>query len=241
VSVNATLAATEDHTQLNELLAEQTSALHAAHLRLRMTDRMASIGALAAGLGHDMNNVLLPVRAHLNAAQALTMIPEVREHVEAVLQSVTYLQQLADGLHFLALDTDKEIPEGTTDVRAWWSQVGPLLSKAVPKHVKVVVSLPKGLPEVGISPHGLTQAMLNLIVNAGQAIPQPSPSTLKRHGRKQRQGLVRIRAKVTERGGHRAWSASRGEGSRPSKGLDPHRIRARQGHDRGVASSRRQP
>lgn len=201
LSGDATLAATEDHTQLNELLAEQTSALHAAHLRLRMTDRMASIGALAAGLGHDMNNVLLPVRAHLNAAQALTMKPEVREHVEAVLQSVTYLQQLADGLHFLALDTDSEVPEGsTTDVRAWWSQVGPLLSKAVPKHVKVAVSLPKGLPEVGISPHGLTQAVLNLVVNAGQAIPQPSLSTLKRHGRKQRQGLVRIRAKVTERG-----------------------------------------
>lgn len=189
--------------QLNELLAEQTSALHAAHLRLRMTDRMASIGALAAGLGHDMNNVLLPVRAHLNAAQALTMIPEVREHVEAVLQSVTYLQQLADGLHFLALDTDSEVPEGaTTELRAWWSQVGPLLSKAVPKHVKVVVSLPKGLPEVGISPHGLTQAVLNLVVNAGQAIPQPSPSTSKRQVHKQRQGLVRIRAQVVKRGAH---------------------------------------
>ena len=198
---DAALAVTADNTHLHELLAEQTSALHAAHLRLRMADRMASIGALAAGLGHDMNNVLLPVRAHLNAAQALTMIPEVREHVEAVQQSVTYLQQLADGLHFLALDTEAEASEGTTtDVRKWWSQVGPLLKKAVPKHVKVVVSLPKGLPEVGISAHGLTQAVLNLVVNAGQAIPIPSPATSRRQGRKQRQGLVHIRAQVAERG-----------------------------------------
>lgn len=180
---------------LEHLLAEQTSALQAAHMRLRMADRLASIGALAAGLGHDMNNVLLPVRAHLNAARALSMIPEVRRHVEAVQKSVTYLQQLADGLHFLAMDTDGEETEhAATDVRAWWSQVGPLLTKAVPKHVKVVVSLPKRLPEVGIPAQGLTQAVLNLVVNAGQAIPASD------RGHKQRQGLVRIWAETIESG-----------------------------------------
>lgn len=193
--------ATEDNEQLQELLAEQTAALQAAHLRLRVSDRMASIGALAAGLGHDMNNVLLPVRAHLNAARALTMIPEMRQHVEAVQRSVTYLQQLADGLHFLALDTDGEDAErAATDVRAWWSQVGPLLTKAVPKHMKVVVSLPKGLPEVGISAHRLTQAVLNLVVNAGQSIPAPGRGE---GGRKRRQGLVRIWAESVEGGGGR--------------------------------------
>jgi PAS domain S-box-containing protein len=186
-------ASAEDNTQLHELLAEQTSALQTAHMRLRITDRMASIGALAAGLGHDMNNVLLPVRAHLNAARALTMIPEVRKHVEAVQKSVTYLQQLADALHFLALDTDGEdSARAATDVRAWWSQVGPLLTKAVPKHVKVTVSLPTGLPDVAISAHGLTQAVLNLVVNAAQAIPV---------GPNRRPGLVRIWAESIERGG----------------------------------------
>lgn len=206
-------ARAEDSSQLQELLVEQTSALHAAHLRLRMSDRMASIGALAAGLGHDMNNVLLPVRAHLNAARALAMIPEVRKHVEAVQKSVTYLQQLADGLHFLALDTEGEDSEraAITDVRAWWSQVSPLLTKAVPKHVKVVVSLPKGLPEVAISAHGLTQAVLNLVVNAGQSIPaSPAPGRGMR-GRKRRQGLVRIWAESIESGG--------GEGRRVRLGV----------------------
>ncbi len=193
----------EDNTQLHELLAEQTAALQAAHLRLRMSDRMASIGALAAGLGHDMNNVLLPVRAHLNAARALTMIPEVRKHVLAVQKSVVYLQQLADALHFLAFDTDgKDDERGATDVRAWWSQVGPFLAKAVPKHVKVVVSLPKGLPEVAISAHGLTQAVLNLVVNAGQAIPAPpAPGQGRERGRKRRQRLVRIWAESIESDG----------------------------------------
>lgn len=181
-----------DNTRLYELLAEQTAALQSAHLRLRMTDRLASIGALAAGLGHDMNNVLMPVRAHLEAARTMALVPEVRQHVDAVHKSVTYLQQLADGLHFLALDTDGEdIERSATDLGTWWSQVGPLLTKAVPKHVKVTVSLRSGLPEVGVSAHGLTQAVLNLVVNAGEAIPAD---------RKARQGRVRIWAEAAKKG-----------------------------------------
>lgn len=158
--------------------------------RLHQVDRMASIGTLAAGLGHDMNNVLLPVRAHLNVLKvggddALMR----REHLDEIQKGVAYLQQLADGLHFLAMDPD-QIDEvgGSTDLQVWWRQTGALLSKAVPKHVKVMVSLPTGLPEIAIAAHALTQAVLNLIVNAGEAIPAPPQ-------RKRRQGYVRLWAK----------------------------------------------
>lgn len=158
-----------------------------AESRLREADRMASLGSLAAGLGHDMNNVLLPVRAHLNAARALPIPSEADAHVKAVQKSVSYLQQLADGLHFLAMDPEKDDASGTTDLRAWWQQAGALLQKAVPKHVKVTMSIPQRLPEIAVAPHALTQAVLNLIVNAGAAI---SPE-----GRR-RQGYARLKAEL---------------------------------------------
>jgi PAS domain S-box-containing protein len=143
--------------------------------KLRQSDRMATIGTLAAGLGHDMNNVLLPVRAHVNALRAQGKAgahAAARPHVEAIAKSVTYLQQLADGLHFLAMDPDKEgATEGATELAQWWSQAGPIISKAVPKHVAVTVSLPASLPKPRVAPHRLTQAILNLVVNAGDAIP----------------------------------------------------------------------
>jgi len=147
-----------------------------AEARVREADRMASIGTLAAGLGHDMNNVLLPVRARLNAlraAGAAGRIPAAeRKHLEDIRKSVAYLQQLADGLHFLAMDPEKQASEGgVTDLRVWWTQAGPLISKAAPKHVKVSASIPAGLPEIRVPAHGLTQAVLNLVVNAGDAIP----------------------------------------------------------------------
>lgn len=144
-----------------------------AEARVREADRMASLGTLAAGLGHDMNNMLLPVRAHLNALRnACSDAPEQCDHVEKIQKGVAYLQQLADGLHFLAMNPEKEEDaQGVTDLKTWWGQTGALLSKAVPKHVTVVTSFPDHLPEVKIAAHALTQAILNLVVNAGEAIP----------------------------------------------------------------------
>jgi hypothetical protein len=163
---------------------------------------MASIGTLAAGLGHDMNNVLLPVRARLNvlkaAGKAGRIPPADDAHVEEICKSVAYLQQLADGLHFLALDPEAEEDghggEVATDLRRWWSETGALLSKAVPKHVRVSAAIRADLPRAAIAAHGLTQAVLNLIVNAGESIPGPSE-------RKRRQGKVRIWAEAARNGG----------------------------------------
>jgi len=187
----------EERVRSQHLLADQTAALQQAHMRLRMSDRMASIGTLAAGLGHDMNNVLLPVRARLNALRASGDAGGIsrtdRKHVDEIHKSIAYLQQLADGLHFLALDPDvEEDARGggdTTDLRRWWSQTGALLSKAVPKHVRVSASFPDGLPPISIPAHGLTQAVLNLVVNAGEAIPPPSE-------RKRKGANVRISAET---------------------------------------------
>ncbi len=182
-----------DGSRLRRLIAEQTRALATANLRLHLADRLASLGTLAAGLGHDMNNVLLPLRARLNAIEHAGIAAPARGHVDAVRRSIAYLQHLSDALHFLALDPDgpgaARDGAGCTNLVSWWAQVGSLLNKAVPKHVRVSASFPKKLPPVGIAPHWLTQAALNLIVNAGESLPA---------GR--RLARVRVWAKVTDAG-----------------------------------------
>ena len=157
--------------RLEELVAERTAELEATHEQLRLADRLAAIGTLAAGLGHDMNNVLLPVRCRLDALDAARLPAEVKEHLDAVRSSTEYLQQLADGLHLLALDPDDpEASMEVTDLESWWKQVGTLLARCLPKHVTFTIALPDDLPEVAVAPHRLTQALLNLIVNAGEAV-----------------------------------------------------------------------
>jgi PAS domain S-box-containing protein len=162
-------------TRLNHLIVEQTRALAEAHLRLQLADRLASLGTLAAGLGHDMNNILLPVRAHLSALDADGVSAKGAGHITAVRNSVEYLQHLSDGLHFVVqgagdADSDKAKP-ASTYLAEWWSQVGVLLKSALPSRVKFRATIPPELPVVGIAPHWLTQAVLNLLVNAGEAFP----------------------------------------------------------------------
>jgi len=181
----------EERIRLQRLITEQTRALATANLRLQLSDRLTSLGTLAAGLGHDMNNVLLPVRAHLNAIEHSGLNAEGSKHLSSVRKSIAYLQQLTDGLHFLALDPEGQGTtsdgKGTTNVSQWWNQVGGLLRKAVPKNVKVLASIPTGLRAIQIAPHWLTQAVLNLVVNAGEAIPST-----------RRNAVVRISAEMSD-------------------------------------------
>jgi PAS domain S-box-containing protein len=178
---------------LEEMVKERTAQLQASHEQLRQADRLASIGTLAAGLGHDMNNVLLPIRARLDALDSLQLPEQAREQFQAVRRSIAYLQQLSDGLHLLALDPDDaDASTGITHIAEWWSQVGPLLAKALPKRVKFNVDLASDLPEVAIAPHRLTQAILNLVVNAGEAIRAENGMVTVQAKRIRQRGIVQL-------------------------------------------------
>lgn len=157
--------------QLDAMVRERTRALERSHEQLRMAERLAAIGTLAAGLGHDMNTVLLPMRTRMNALDAMALPKAAAEHLVQMRKSCAYLQQLTDGLHMLALSPDEDdATDAATDLHEWWSTVGPLLTKAVPKGVRFESTVARGLPRVPVAPHKLTQAVLNLIVNAGEAI-----------------------------------------------------------------------
>ncbi len=157
--------------RLEDLVKQRTAELEATHEQLRLADRLASIGTLAAGLGHDMNNVLLPIRSRLDAFEAEGLSSKLREHLQAIRRSVEYLQHLSDGLHLLALDPEStRSPGGTTEIASWWNEVGPLLNTSVPRTTTLECKLPRGLPPLAVAPHQLTQAVLNLVVNAGEAL-----------------------------------------------------------------------
>ena len=116
-----------------------------AEAKLHQADRLASIGTLAAGLGHDMNNVLLPVRARMDLIEREDVSTKVREQLVEIRKSMKYMQDLADGLHQLALDPDDTSASNeTTSLDPWWDQVHALLRRALPKTTRFSASLPSG-------------------------------------------------------------------------------------------------
>ncbi|MHC5022354.1 MAG: PAS domain S-box protein [Planctomycetota bacterium] len=157
---------------LEAVVTARTAELKASHERLRVADRLATIGTLTAGLGHDMNNLLFPIRCRLDAVDPDAVPEDLADTLNAISRTVEYLQQLSDGLRLFARDPDDDGAAGaTTSLSAWWEQVWPLLSRANEREVRVECTLDDDLPPVRIAPHRLTQAILNLAINAAEAMP----------------------------------------------------------------------
>ena len=72
--------------------------LKESHQRLRVADRLAALGTLTAGLGHDMNNVLFPIRCRLGAVDWKKVPPDLKDLLVSSRTTVNYLQQLCNGL-----------------------------------------------------------------------------------------------------------------------------------------------
>ncbi|MHC4969500.1 MAG: PAS domain-containing protein, partial [Planctomycetota bacterium] len=172
----AHLAFVTSATDLAGIAIEHKQAeqeLKDSHERLRVADRLASLGTLTAGLGHDMSNVLFPIRCRLGALDWKKVPPDLKEVLTSSRTTVNYLQQLCNGLRLLAVDPeDPEASGQATILGAWWSQVQPLMANLVTGGVSLQTELPDDLPAVATAPHRLTQAIMNLVVNASEAMPE---------------------------------------------------------------------
>ena len=147
-----------------------SNPLYTSHAQLRLAERLASMGTLAAGLGHDMNNVLFPIRCQLDALEAEELAKEARDEVAALRKSVDYLQHLSDGLRLLALDPDDEqASDAVTSVTSWAEEIQPLIHSTIPARATLEWDIPDDLPPLAVPPHRLTQAVFNLVVNAREA------------------------------------------------------------------------
>lgn len=156
---------------LDSTVLERTRALDESHERLRHSERLASVGTLAAGLGHDMSNLLMPLRVRLESLAAACLTPEAAEHVAAIGQAASYLQRLASGLRLLASDPDqvRESRSGI-DVALWWRDTEGVLRAGLPRGVSLEGQIDAELPQIAIAASRLTQAVFNLVQNAGEAI-----------------------------------------------------------------------
>lgn len=164
--------------------------------RVREADRISSLGMLGAGLGHELGNALLPMQGHLNALKAAAasgVAPEsTAHHIAAIGAGLSYLRELADGMHDLGRDVSgpdhdmaRTAEDACTDVVQWLPSVERLLRCALPSATRFEVCAADGCPAARIEPTLLTQSLVNLLVNARDAIGE-------RHGEDGRAGMVRV-------------------------------------------------
>ncbi|HYF15162.1 MAG TPA: PAS domain S-box protein [Phycisphaerales bacterium] len=157
--------------ELQRLVAERTAELHASHERLRLSERMASIGTLSAGLGHDMGNLLMPLRVRLETLEAMGLPAEAARELDGIRTSAEYLRRLAAGLRLLALDPSGASAGEPTLIGAWWSETEPVYRNALPDGVVLRAEFVEcDHVWAAVSRPALTQVVFNLVQNAGDAM-----------------------------------------------------------------------
>ncbi|HEX2837066.1 MAG TPA: HAMP domain-containing sensor histidine kinase, partial [Phycisphaerales bacterium] len=137
----------------------------AAHAK----ERLAALGTLTAGLGHDMSNVLMPMRVSLDQLAQTSLPPDSMVLLDSLRRSMEHLRGLTGGLRSLSVDpSDTGGGAATTRLNDWWAEaISPYrwaLCPDVQLHAEGLDSL--ALPPVAVPKHVLMQAVFNLVQNA---------------------------------------------------------------------------
>jgi signal transduction histidine kinase len=132
--------------------------------------RMDGLGRLAGGVAHDFNNVLTVIRGRTE----LMLVergsdPQMKEDLEAIRQAARRGEGVTRQL--LAFGRRQILRPEVLDVGKVVSEVAPLLRSVVSEEVRLVVTVRDDAPWVVADPGQVEMALLNLAVNAREAMP----------------------------------------------------------------------
>jgi len=139
--------------------------------QLRHADRLATIGMLAAGVAHEMNE---PVGNILGFAQLATRCPGLPEPAKLDLQKIEAASLHTREIIKKLLVFARQMPPRKSRVslnRVVEEGLYFLEARCVKEDVELVRSLAPDLPEITADPAQLNQVLVNLVVNALQAMP----------------------------------------------------------------------
>ncbi|AWM36805.1 Blue-light-activated protein [Gemmata obscuriglobus] len=137
--------------------------------KMEDAQRLEALGVLAGGVAHDFNNLLAGVLGH--AELAVGSLPEghpARRHLATVLSGVAQASGLTRQL--LAYSGKGRFMLKTISLNDLIRQTTELLRLTLPKKVNLTLDLAPGLPTVTGDDGQLRQVLMNLLINAGEAI-----------------------------------------------------------------------
>jgi nitrogen-specific signal transduction histidine kinase/CheY-like chemotaxis protein len=168
------MPAEEQLRVLNETLearvAERTAELEAAHEQLRQSQKLEAMGSLTGGVAHDFNNLLTPIVGALDILQRRGVGGEREQRLISVaVQSAERAKTLVQRL--LAFSRRQPLQPIAVDVGALVENMAGLVASTTGPQIRVVVDVADDLPRARADPNQLEMALLNLSVNARDAMP----------------------------------------------------------------------
>jgi hypothetical protein len=168
------------------------AALHQSEEQLRQVQRMDAAGRLAGGVAHDFNNLLTTIRGFSD--MLLRDLPE--EHVRR--QDVEQIRKAADRgaqltRQLLTFGGQATIQPRSLELNGVVKNMEGLLRRLVGADIQLVSRLRPGLGDVKMDPGQLEQVLVNLVLNARDAMPAGGTLTIET-GERQISGSTRGRS-----------------------------------------------
>jgi PAS domain S-box-containing protein len=136
---------------------------------LRHSQKLESLGLLAGGVAHDFNNLLAGILGHASLAQVkLPVDNPARTHVEKAIATTKRAADLTRQLLNYTGNGRGQVE--LFDINTLLNESKVLFETIVPKHVQLVFALSPKLPAVQGDLGQIQQVLMNLIINAAEAI-----------------------------------------------------------------------
>jgi two-component system, cell cycle sensor histidine kinase and response regulator CckA len=146
--------------------------------QLQQAQKMESIGTLAGGISHDFNNSL---QAILGYTQMLLIETENMDSIHSRLLQIEKAAKRAGELtqQLLAFSRKVESRLRPTDLNQEVKQIGSLLQRTILKMINIVLNLGENLKVISADPSQVEQMLMNLAVNARDAMGEEGRITIK--------------------------------------------------------------
>ncbi len=174
----------EANRQLRELQIEleqrvetRTADLARANEQLRHAQKMEAVGCLAGGVAHDFNNLLTAIMGYAQLMK-MRLKPDdpALNDTEEILKAATRASMLTRQL--LAFSRREVVQPRVLDLNAIIADIGKLLRRLIRESVELVVVPGESLWRVMADPGHVEQVLMNLSVNARDAMPNGGRLTI---------------------------------------------------------------
>ncbi|WP_328703052.1 ATP-binding protein [Arenibaculum pallidiluteum] len=156
-------------TTLERRVAEEVAEKLAAEARVSQLQKMDALGQLTGGVVHDFNNLLQALAACLRLVDRKVKDPEIAPLLDAGRQAVDRGARLTQQL--LGFARREALRPEPTDIRAQLLGMTELLVRALRADIELQVAIEPGLWPVKVDPTQFELAVLNLALNARDALP----------------------------------------------------------------------
>ena len=151
-------------------MAEQIDDARKLEAQMRQSQRLEAVGQLAGGVAHDFNNLLTVIKAHATfALEDLGVTHPQAADVQTIHDAAERAASLTR--HLLAFSRRQLLEPRVLDLNELITQFERMVRRVIPVDIGIVLKLADDLAATAADPGQLEQVLMNLVVNARDAMP----------------------------------------------------------------------